>query len=139
MVLFTHYDAGTRTWSGHPRPPIYNPNVNIATVLFQALQRNPQHIGQINANNGCQLTNEQIRLNAIRLAMNLQRLDRFSVRQNDAIAVVSKNHELLSAVVLAAFALAAPINTLEPGFREGRYWGLYFRIGLKKGISGKGK
>lgn len=119
MALRTHYDPSSRTWSGHPRQPIYNPNVNIATVLFKSLQHNPQHIGQINANNGRQLTNDEIRLNAIRLAMNLQR-GHLGVQRNDVIAVVSKNHELLSAVVLAAFALATPINTLEPDFREGK-------------------
>lgn len=50
--------------------------------------------------------------------MHLQR-GHLAVRQNDVIAIMSKNHELLSAVVLAAFALAAPINALDPAFRDG--------------------
>lgn len=118
MVLHTHYDATTGTWYGQPSRPIYHPNVNIATVLLKSLEQNPHHIGQINANNGHQLTNEQIRLNSIRLAMHLQR-GHLAVRQNDVIAIMSKNHGLLSAVVLAAFALAAPINALDPAFRDG--------------------
>lgn len=118
MVFHTQYEASTRTWSGHLNQAIYNPNVNIAQVLFDSLQRNPHHIGQINANNGRQLTNQQIRLNAIRLAMHLQR-GHLAVKKDDVISIISKNHELLSAVVLASFALAAPINPLDPAFRVG--------------------
>lgn len=118
MVVYTRYDAAARTWSGQRCRPIFNPNINIATVLLHSLNLNPHHIGQINANNGRKFTNNQIRQNAIRLAMNLQR-GHLAVKQNDVIAIVSKNHELLSAVVLAAFALAAPINPLDPSFRKG--------------------
>lgn len=118
MVFYTQYDADTRTWSGKLNRTIYNPNTNLATIMFDSLERCPNHIGQINANSGRQFTNDEIRMNAIRLAMHLQS-GHLAVRRNDVVAVVSKNHEHLSAVVLAGLALAAPINTLDPDYREG--------------------
>lgn len=118
MVLHTFFDPKTQTWCGHAVQQIYNPNVNVATVLFNALQRNPNHIGQINDNSGIKLTNQQIRLNGIRLAMNLKR-GRLAVSPNEVIALVSRNHELVSAVVLAALALGAPLNTLDADFKAG--------------------
>lgn len=121
MVLNTIYDPETRTWSGHSVQKIYDEQVNIATILFKALQQHPNHTGQINDNSGIRLTNDQIRLNSIRLAMHLQN-GPLAVRQNDVIALVSKNYELVSAVVFAAFALAAPLNTLDADFKSGKFF-----------------
>lgn len=92
--------------------------MSIATVLLETLARHPTFVGQINDNNDVRLTNEQIRLNTIRLALGLQR-GPLGVRPNDVVGLVSKNHEHVAAVVFAALALAAPVNALHPGFKAG--------------------
>lgn len=120
MVCHTIYDPSTKTWSGLPLKPIYNPDLSIATAVFDELLRNAQSIGQVNDNNGVQFTNMQIRMHSIRLAMNLQR-DPLGVRKDDVIGLVTRNHEMVSAVVFAAFALAAPVNALDPNFKVGRW------------------
>lgn len=115
-MFHTIYDADTKTWSGRKTAPMYHPNVNVAQVLLDALQRNPNHIGQISENNGLRLTNRVLRTNAIRVAQNL---DNLGIGVGDVVAIVAGNHHDVAPVVIAALSLGAPINTLDPNFKEG--------------------
>lgn len=115
-MLRTTYDAGAKIWSGPQPAPKYHPNVNAAQVLFDALDRHPHKIGQINSNNNVCLTNRTLRSNAIRMAQNMKAI---GVGVGDVVAIVAGNHPEVSAVVFGAMALAAPINTLDPNFKLG--------------------
>lgn len=112
----TTYDADTKIWSGPQTDRMYHPNVNVAQVLFDALGRSPNHIGQINNNNGLHVMNRTLRLNAIRMAEHMKAI---GVVSGDVVAIVAGNHHEVAAVVFGALALAAPINTLDPNFKTG--------------------
>lgn len=96
--------------------PIYHPNVNAAQVLLDAMDRNPDGIGQINTNNGMKLKNQDLRLHTIRVAQNLQIL---GIRSGDVVAVMAANHHHLSALLFGSLALAAPVNILGLNFSTG--------------------
>lgn len=117
----TSYDEDTRIWSGPLPALMYHPNVNAGQVLFDALGRNPQMIGQISNNNGLFVRNRALRLNAIRMAQHMQEI---GVGSGDVVALVAGNHHEVAAVVFGAMALAAPINTLDPNFKTGFCSGL---------------
>lgn len=113
----TTYDEEAKIWSGPQSPQLFHPKVNVAQVLFDALARNPNQIGQISNNNGLYVMNRALRLNAIRMAQHMQEL---GICSGDVVAIVAGNHHEVAAVVFGAMALAAPINTLDPNFKAGK-------------------
>lgn len=44
----TIYDKEIKEWSGIRKYPLYHPNVSVGQVILEALNRNPQKIGQVN-------------------------------------------------------------------------------------------
>lgn len=103
--------------------PMYHPNVNAVQVVFDALGRNPNLIGQISNHNGLYVRNRAMRLNSIRMAQHMQAI---GVSSGDVVAIVAGNHHEVAAVVFGAMALAAPINTLDPNFKTGACFKLFF-------------
>lgn len=119
IMFHTNYDETTRTWYGQPTAPLFHPDVSVAQVLLGALRRRPHHLGQVSDSSGVRLSNRMLRLNAIRAAEHLALL---GVGEGDVLALVAKNHHHVAAVVVAAMALAAPVNTLDPHFTCGMYY-----------------
>lgn len=118
MNLFhTTYNSSTKVWSGPLLPPIYHPDVNAAQVLLDAMNRDPEAIGQISVNNGLKLTNRELVLNTIRLAQNMEKL---GIRSGDVVAVLALNHHHVYSVLIASFALAAPVHALGVTFSKGK-------------------
>lgn len=123
MSLFqTNYDPSTKIWSGLRLPPTFHRDVNAAQVLLQALNRNPEYVGQINENNGLQMTNGEIALNTVRVAQHMQAL---GIRSGDVVALLAENHHDVASVVFASIALAAPVNLLGPDFNLCKYFREY--------------
>lgn len=112
----TRYDADARIWSGPKYVPMYHPNVNAAQIVFDALARSSNLVGQISHHNGLYVRNGAMRLNSIRMAQNMKAI---GVGSGDVVAIVAGNHHEVAAVVFGAMALAAPINTLDPNFKTG--------------------
>lgn len=54
-------------------------------------------------------------MNAVRVAQNL---DRLGLRSGDVVAIAAANHHHLASVVFGILSLAAPIHTLDPGFKK---------------------
>lgn len=120
----TTYDPATKIWYGRQIGPTFHPNVNVAQVLFDQLRKQPNKIGQISDNDdGRQLTNNEIRLNSIRVAQHLRQL---GIRSGDVVGIVASNHPDAVAVVVGSLALAAPTNTLDPNFKTGNSIDLCF-------------
>lgn len=62
-----------------------------------------------------EVTNEELRIKAIRVAQNLEAL---GFKTNDIFGVIAKNHHDLTPVVLAAFCMGCPISALDPSFQK---------------------
>lgn len=67
---------------------------------------------QINDNSGERFTFDEIRLQSIRVAQNLQQRGYGLSRQT--FGIIAGNESLLAAVVLGSVFLACPINTMYP-------------------------
>lgn len=46
-MYHTSFDAATKTWTGPKTLPVFNPNVSAAQVILNALNNNPNKIGQV--------------------------------------------------------------------------------------------
>lgn len=64
------------------------------------------------------MRNSEILMKTIRAAQNLHRM---GYGNNDVIGILAKNHHHLAPIVVASFAIAAPINPMDPNFKAGLF------------------
>lgn len=74
-----------------------------------------KYFQQISANNGIQLTFNELRDQTIRAAQNLEK---FNFNQNDIFGFISKNNHELAPIIFAALCLGNSINTIDPNFTK---------------------
>lgn len=113
----TSYDPATKTWSGRPLPAVFHPNTNVGQILLNALANSPNKIGQISYNNGLQMTNGELRMNAIRVAQNLAKI---GLESGDIVAIAAFNNHDLASVVFGLLSLAVTISPMDTGFKTGK-------------------
>lgn len=108
------YDPETKVWAGAQNPPPFNPRASIGDVLLYCMQRNSRKVAQINANDGVELTYQEIMTKSIRVAENLRRL---GLKQEDVVAVISRNNSEIASVLFGTLILGLAVNTLDPSFQ----------------------
>lgn len=70
---------------------------------------------QINANNGIELTNDEIRIKSIRVAQNLQNL---GFNKNHIFSFAASNNHHIASVVFGTLAIGAGVSTLDPSYTK---------------------
>lgn len=63
------------------------------------------------------MKNSEIRMKTIRAAEHLHNM---GYGKNDIIGIVARNHHHLAPIVFASFAIAAPVNPMDPDFTTGK-------------------
>lgn len=64
------------------------------------------------------MKNSEIRMKSIRAAEHLHNM---GYGKNDIIGIVARNHHHLAPIVFASFAIAAPVNPMDPNFKAGKF------------------
>ncbi|XP_055524351.1 probable 4-coumarate--CoA ligase 1 [Wyeomyia smithii] len=113
--VFTFFDPVSKVWSGLKTPSIFNPNQSLGALVLTILERNSNKVVQICADTGARTTGAEIRLRAIRIALNLKRMN-YGVSKEEVFAMAVRNGEHTAPVLFACFALGIPVNTLDPSF-----------------------
>lgn len=114
--IHTFFDPTTKIWRGTRTSPIYNPNQSLGELLLNRLAQTPDHIAQVSADRGVQISCGELRLRTIRIAQSLTDLG-FS-RERDIIAMAVRNGEHVAPALFACFALGIPVNTLDATFKR---------------------
>ncbi|XP_055389976.1 uncharacterized protein LOC129618962 [Condylostylus longicornis] len=112
----TNYDAEQKIWYG---PKIKsNSNINhksAGEVILSVLEKVPNKVIQISANNGIQITGKQMHTLSIRACQNLQLK---GLKQNDVIGFAASNSHYLAPIVFGSFLCGTTLSTLDPSFRK---------------------
>ncbi|TMW49712.1 hypothetical protein DOY81_005201 [Sarcophaga bullata] len=112
-ITKTHYNEVDKIWHGNKIEPSFGDKDSIGSVIFEALNKDPDHIGQVSFTSGLQLTNREILLSAIRVAQNLEHLN---VEQGGIVGICAANTDYLTALVFGCFFNGLAISTLDPSF-----------------------
>lgn len=75
-------------------------------------------LAQINVNNGIEMTNEEIRLKAIRVAKHLQSQ---GFNKDHIFAFASSNNHNIASVVFGALTIGAAVSTLDPSYSKSKF------------------
>lgn len=106
----TTYCSSEKIWRGPQWSPLYNSNVSLGQVLLTSLSHNSSDVGQICHDDGSEMKNSEIFQHSIRAALNLKDL---GLKEGDIIGIAAKNSKFLAPIVIGAFTIGTPINTLD--------------------------
>ncbi|XP_061386669.1 uncharacterized protein LOC133321600 [Musca vetustissima] len=109
----TYYDPEQKIWSGPQRKDLYNNEITLGEVIFEALAKHPQKIIQIHDVSGVKLTCAELLHHAKVLARNLLKLD---LKVGDVIGLYASNWTHTTTLMLASFLCGTPVNALYPAF-----------------------
>lgn len=135
-MFFAKFDEKNKVWSNDDVPCILNPKISIAHALLRSLQLNGSKIAQVNSieliqkfgqfciwktlnffmnnfrqisdDSGEEFTFDEIHVQTIRIAQNLQKRGYTTPKQ--VFGIVANNVPHLAAVVFASFCLGCPVN-----------------------------
>lgn len=113
MFRGTTYKSSEKIWQGPNWNPTFNSTVSLGQILLTSLAQFPSRVAQICHDDGSGMKSGEIFENAVRAALNFRDL---GLKEGDIIGIAAKNSKLLSSLVVGAFTLGTPINTLDPLF-----------------------
>lgn len=103
------FNSVTKIWSGASNPSIYNPNLSLGYLMLKNLQKSPNRIVQINADNAKETSASEIYEKSIKIVKFLSSL---GLQQHEVVGFIGKNSENQLPIVIACFTLGLPINPL---------------------------
>lgn len=112
-MFHTNYDKDKKLWSNCDRPPVYNADVSVGQLFFQALSSHGTHIARINADTDNHMTYNELHLKTIRAAQNLQTR---GYQTNQVFSLMTRHLENVAPIVFAAYYLGCPVNPLHWSF-----------------------
>lgn len=115
MTPKTHFDSLEKIWLGPEVELIDDFSVSLGQSLMDSLARNPDDVAQICFDDGSEMKNSEILRYSVRVALNLRDI---GLKEGKVIGIAAKNSKFLSSVVLGAFALGTPVNTIDPTFER---------------------
>lgn len=113
--LKTKYDEKRKIWYGPKTKRLYDRDVSLGQVLFNALFSNPKNILEINDTEGVTLTNEDVIKRSIRVALSLRA---HGVSQQDVVGILASNSANLMPIAFGSMFLAAPFHALDVSFTK---------------------
>ncbi|XP_055390107.1 uncharacterized protein LOC129619054 [Condylostylus longicornis] len=112
----TNYDAEQKIWYGPKIKSNSNSdNKSAGEFILSVLEKVPNKVIQISANNGIQITGKQMHTLSIRACQNLQLK---GLKQNDVIGFAASNSHYLAPIVFGSFLCGTTLSTLDPSFRK---------------------
>lgn len=111
----SHFNAHDRVWKGPKLGSIYNSNVSLGYLILKVLEKTPELITQVSADNGEAFTCREMRLRTIKIAQFLQEK---GYEQGDVVGIVAANSENVAPLMFACWTLGLTINPLDPAMTE---------------------
>lgn len=109
----TRYNEEAKEWHGCPIPPLFNPEISVAQVLMESMTNFGPKIAQISDDNGMQLTFDDIRLQTIRAAQNLQNR---GYKPKQVFGIIAKNSHHVAPIAFASISIGCLLSTLDTSF-----------------------
>lgn len=106
----TSFDETTKIWKSRVVPSSFPNDVHISEIILNCLKRTPNRILQIFDENGAQLTCDELRLQAIRIAQNLTKL---GIGKGDVVAFNCTNSEHIYALLNGCIFIGALISSMS--------------------------
>ncbi|XP_023298095.2 probable 4-coumarate--CoA ligase 1 [Lucilia cuprina] len=115
MVLTnqTTYDKVNKIWCGKKTQSRFGPESSVGSVIYESLQKDPDHIAQICYPSDKKYTNKDILTLSIRVAQHLERL---KLKQTEVIGICAGNSDFLAPLVFGCMFRGLTISTLDPSF-----------------------
>lgn len=107
MVL---YDTETKILSGEKIPQIYHPFASVGEVLLDSLSKTPNKVTQISADDGIEITCQEMSEMMIYFAKNMIKL---GCKFGDVVGMVGKNVTYSTPTIFGCFLLGCPTNPLD--------------------------
>lgn len=105
----SRFDKTSRIWRGPDAPYPFPLDLHISEMIFNRLKETPERVVQIYEENCNQMTCEEFRLEATRVAQNLTKL---GARDGDVIGFICNNSEKLSVLVNGCVFIGAIPNPM---------------------------
>lgn len=105
-----HYDFDSKTLVGDDSAPIYNPKVSLGHVIIHHLNKFPENVFQICADDGVEVSCGEIARLSTNFAKNLLKK---GITQSDVVGIVGKNSTFVTPVIFGCFLIAAPISPID--------------------------
>lgn len=109
--MFTTFDANTCIWSGPEQQPKCNPDVSVASVVLDGLNRRPNHVAQIGDTDGSRINNAGLLQMSVRAALQMKRIE--GIESGNVVGMVVRNHRIVAPLVVGCVALGAPLHALS--------------------------
>lgn len=113
-VRKTIFDAEEKVWKAEnftSSSGIFNTEIGLGHLIMEVLEKTPEKITQVFADNESEMTCYEMRVRTLKIASHLTKR---GYKQTDVVGVVAMNSENLAPVVFACLLLGLPINTLSP-------------------------
>lgn len=106
----TLFDETSKIWKGLTVPNSYPEDVHISEIIFKSLTKTPHRVLQIYDENGAQMTCEELRLKATRIAQNLTKL---GMKEGDVVGFICSNSENICALLHGCIFLGAILSPMS--------------------------
>lgn len=107
-----NFDTKSKVWSGIELSLPFPENVHINKIVLDALSQNLEKVIQISADDGTEMTCEELKLKIVRVALNLTAI---GINDGDVIGVVCANSIDLMAFVHGIIQIGAIVHPLYIG------------------------
>lgn len=113
----SYFDPVEKVWRGPTKPPIFNPDASVGSVLELIMCQHKDKPSQIFEPTGETWSFGVFHKTAVKIARTLLRKN---ISQDDIIGICASNTPYVPAVAMAAILIGTPISTLDPSFdKEG--------------------
>lgn len=105
----TTFDETSKIWKGKKVPISYQRDIHISEIILKNLKKTPSRVLQIYDENGAQMTCDELRLNATRVAQNLTNI---GIKQGDVVGFNCSSSENICALLHGCIFIGAIINPM---------------------------
>lgn len=107
----TTFDENSKIWRGPKVPSLYPGNVHLSEISLESLKKTPNRVLHVYDENGAEMTWEELRLKATRIAQTLFKL---GIKQGDVIGFNCSNSENICALIHGCILIGAVSNAMDP-------------------------
>lgn len=104
------FEPNSKVWKGIEMPWPYPMDMHISEMVMNELEKNPDRIVQISADDDSQVSANEMKIQIIRVTQNLKSL---GIEDGDVVGMVCANHMDLMALVHGIIQLGAIVNPLS--------------------------
>lgn len=109
------FNAELKLWESTKFTYPFSSDTFMGEEILKKLKETPDRVVQINHDNGCETTCEELRISSVRIAQNLIKL---GIKADDVVGVICKNSNEVTFLLNACILIGAPINPLDLSFTK---------------------